>query len=76
MPVSATDIHACLSSEFAFLLEDHDCALRHVLLESVRSSLEELDALDRSHPIWAKLIVQTVNYPRLQHIVDWELHRA
>lgn len=81
--MSAIEIEACISQEFAFLLQKYDCPLRHVLLESVRSCLDELDALDRTHPIWAKPTVRSfsrlkdITYTRLPDIVDWKLeHNA
>lgn len=71
--MSASDVDAVIKGEFAFLRDDIECPLRAVLLESVGSCLTELDALDRAHPIWAHLLVQTVNCSRLRHLVRWRL---
>ena len=71
--VSASDVDAVIRREFAFLRDDVECPLRVVLLEHVGSCLTELDALDRAHPIWANLVVQTVNCSRLRHLVSWRL---
>jgi len=69
--LSAHDIERLLAERYAFLSKDVPCALRESLLASVRRMLEELDALDRDHPVWSLLAVQTVNASRLRSYTGW-----
>ncbi len=71
--MSAQDIDHLLAERYAFLSEDVPCTLREILFASVRQMLEELDALDRDHPVWSLLAVQTVNASRLDRFVGWQL---
>jgi hypothetical protein len=71
--MSADDVEQVLQEIFPLLLTGPRCALREVLQESVRAALVELDALDRGHPVWAYLAVQTVNHSRLSNFLGWQV---
>lgn len=72
-PMSADDVELVLRETFELLLTGPRCALREVLQDSVRAALVELDALDRGHPVWAYLAVQTVNHSRLSSFLGWQI---
>jgi hypothetical protein len=74
--VSLEDVDRLLRESFLFLLDGPPCALRETLLDSVRANLMELDALDRNHPVWAFLAVQTVNRSRLGSFMGWKIHHG
>ncbi len=74
--MSAEDVDRVLNQEFAFLLSGPSCVLRETLLDSVRGHLLELDALDRNHPVWAFLAVQTVNLSRLGSFMGWKIRQG
>jgi len=65
-----------LIGEFSFLGGESPCRLREALLQGVRRTIEELDALDREHPVWSLLAVQTVNASRLRSYTGWLLHNG
>ncbi|HEV7671278.1 MAG TPA: hypothetical protein VGS22_22400 [Thermoanaerobaculia bacterium] len=73
--MSAQDVDRLLAG-FSFLVEDRPCALRKILLASVRRTLEDLDALDRDHPVWSLLAIQTVNASRLRCFTGWQLRNG
>ena len=58
------------------LHEGPPCILRETLCDSVRANLLELDALDRNHPVWAYLAVQTVNRSRFDSFLGWKIHHG
>lgn len=70
------DVDSLLAEHFDFLLGEARCPFQAVLLESVRSLLDELDGLDRDHPIWSLLAVETVNLSRLRSFAFWQLHHG
>jgi hypothetical protein len=72
--LSTEDIDDLIAGNFSFLLEESPCALREVMLRSVRRTLERLDGLDREHPVWSLLAVQTVNRSRLRSYTGWQVH--
>lgn len=74
--MSTEDVDRVLREDFLFLLDGPSCVLRETLLDSVRDMLLELDALDRNHPVWAFLAVQTVNPSRLGSFVGWKIYHG
>ena len=74
--MSLEDVDRVLGGSFRFLLEGSPCALRETLLDSVRANLMELDVLDRNHPVWAFLAVQTVNRSRLGSFLGWKIYHG
>lgn len=74
--MSREDVDRLLHEEYPFFQGDEPCALREILGRSVRQELLELDGLERSHPVWSHLAVQTVNRARLASFLGWKLHHG
>jgi hypothetical protein len=74
--MSLDDVERVLAGAFEPLPEGPPCPLRELLRDGVRAALLELDALDRGHPVWAYLAVQTVNRTRLRNYLGWKASRG
>jgi hypothetical protein len=72
--MSTVEVEELIATRFRRLLRGDECIVREQMLRSVRAHLVELDALERHHPIWIHLHVQTVNESRLRSYLNWKLY--
>lgn len=73
--MSAEDVEV-LIDQFFFLREGPPSPFREALLRNLRRTIEDLDALDRDHPVWSLLAVQTVNHVRLMSYTGWRVYHG